>query len=376
MKNVSPIHSHLGPREVGAAVMTAADAAEFTLNNLDQLALMGLGLDASDVRAMAVALDAAPDLINGGQASGVVVEFLRNMLPGVIGVMTQARKIDELVGITTAGAWDDEEIVQETMELAGLAVPYGDHTNIPLASYDSAYVKRGLVRFELGFEVAKLEAGRASRTRINAAARKRAAVALALNIQRNRVGFYGYNSTSSLVYGFLNDPNLPAYQTVAATGTGGTTTWATKDFMAITGDLREAMGALLVQSGDNIDPRTAKVTLAIPTVAAAYLTVTNIQGSLTVESWFKATYPNARIVTVPELAGANGGANVFYLYPETVAGDDTSEDNGRTFDQIVPVQLQLLGTEQRAKAFLEDYTNATAGVFVKRPFAVIRRTGI
>lgn len=357
-------------------VFTAQDAADFDLSNLSELAALGLGLDASGIRQMAVALDAAPDLLEGGPANGVYVQFLRNFLPGVIGVMTQARKIDELVGMSTAGAWSDEEVIQETMTPVGIAVPYTDKGNVPLASYDTRFVKRGVVRFENGFELNRLEADRASRMRANAAQRKRNSVALSLNIQRNRVGFYGYAAASAPIYGFLNDPNLGAYNTVDATGTGGTTTWSTKDFMAITGDMREAIGALQVQMGGNFNPRTDRFTVAISTASATYLTVTNIQGGVSVEEWFKKTYPNARIVDAMELEGANGGQNVFYIYLETVSGEEGSDDNGRTFDQIVPTILQQLGVEQKAKGFLEDYTNATCGVFTKRPYAVWRGTGI
>lgn len=381
-KIAAAILGHVSPRAVGRAIMSAEDAAEFTLDNLSELGAIGLGLTANDVRKMAAGLgmDAAPDLLSGGQANGIYIHFLRNMLPGVVGTMTQARKIDELVGITTAGAWSDEEIVQETMSPAGLAQPYTDKGNIPLASYDMGYETRGVIRFELGFELNKLESDRASRARVNAAQRKRSAVALALNIQRNQVGFYGYNFGNfnvAPVRGFLNDPTLPAYASVAPTGQGGATGWATKDFTAITGDFREAIGDLQRRMAGNFDPRTERFTLALGTGSATYLTVTNLQGSLSVEGWLKQTYPNMRIVDAPELDGANGGQSVFYIYPETVSSeDDGSDDNGRVFDQIVPTLMTQLGVEVGVKGYTEGFTNATAGVLTKRPYAVVRRTGI
>jgi hypothetical protein len=43
--------------------------------------------------------------------------------------------------------------------------------------------------------------------------------------------------------------------------------------------------------------------------------------------------------------------------------------------QVVPSKFQVLGVEKGAKGYKEDYSNATAGVFCKRPFAVVRRTG-
>ncbi|SPY94377.1 Uncharacterised protein [Proteus mirabilis] len=44
--------------------------------------------------------------------------------------------------------------------------------------------------------------------------------------------------------------------------------------------------------------------------------------------------------------------------------------------QVVPVKYQLLGSLNQIKGYMEDATNATAGVFVTRPWAVTRLTGI
>jgi hypothetical protein len=79
-------------------------------------------------------------------------------------------------------------------------------------------------------------------------------------------------------------------------------------------------------------------------------------------------------VTAPQLDAANGGAGVFYMYADTV--DDGGTDDKRTWAQIVPVKFMALGVEQRAKSYIEDFTNATAGAFLKRPYAVVRYTGI
>ena len=57
-------------------------------------------------------------------------------------------------------------------------------------------------------------------------------------------------------------------------------------------------------------------------------------------------------------------------------GVDVTDWGGATFVQIVPAKFQALGTEKQAKGYVEDFSNATAGLFVKRPFAVQRLTGI
>jgi hypothetical protein len=96
---------------------------------------------------------------------------------------------------------------------------------------------------------------------------------------------------------------------------------------------------------------------------------------MSVADWLKKTYPNMRVVVAPELAAANGGANVFYLYADEI-NDGDSDDGGQTFIQIVPTKFKTLGVEKRAKNYLEDYANATAGIMLKRPYAVVRRSGI
>jgi hypothetical protein len=264
------------------------------------------------------------------------------------------------------------------MEPTGLAQLYGDYTNVPLASWNLAFERRTIVRFEEGMQVGVLEEARASKVRVASAARKRASATLALDIQRNRVGFYGYNSGNDRTYGFLNDPSLPAYVNVP-NGAAGTPQWSTKNFQEITADIRNAVGALIVQGGGvikggpNAQNPTA-MTLALPLGTDNYLSVTTDFG-MSVADWLKKTYPNMRVVVAPELAAANGGANVFYLYADEI-NDGDSDDGGQTFIQIVPTKFKTLGVEKRAKNYLEDYANATAGIMLKRPYAVVRRSGI
>jgi hypothetical protein len=82
-----------------------------------------------------------------------------------------------------------------------------------------------------------------------------------------------------------------------------------------------------------------------------------------------------RVVSAPQLNNANGNANVFILFADAV-NDGLSTDDNKTFIQVVPATFQLLGVQQLAKGYEEDYSNATAGVMVKRPYAVYRASGI
>lgn len=343
-----------------------------------QLSRIGINFDARTLALMASAvgmgMDAAPDpLRTAVAAAGIPAQFLQSWLPGFVMTITQARKIDELIGVATVGSWEDENIIQAGMEYTGQAQPYGDLTDIPLSSWNPAYTSRTIVRFEEGLRVGRLEAARAAKANVDDAASKRAAAALALEIQRNRVGFVGYMGGENHTYGFLNDPNLPAAIALPA-GAGGSSSWASKTFLEITADLRMLMARIQVQSGDTLDPTTGGFTLAIPTGSATFLSVTSEFGN-SVRQWLTETWPNLRIVTAPELANAVGGENVLYLYADSVS-DGYSDDGGEVFMQMVPSRVTPLGVENGAKHYTEDYTNATAGALLKRPYAVVRATGL
>jgi uncharacterized membrane protein len=260
------------------------------------------------------------------------------------------------------------------MERLGTSVPYGDMTNVPLSNWNVNFNTRNVVRFEQGMRVAILEEARASRIKVSTATEKRNSATLSLEIQRNSVGFFGYNAGANNTFGFLNDPGLGAF-VVFANGAAGTPQWSTKTFLEITADIRAMISALRVQSQDNIDPRKIPLTLAISTVSIDFLSITNVQGTQSVMQWLTQTYPNVRVISAPELINAHAGDNVAYLYAEDVGGIDGSTDDGRVFLQVVPAKFKVLGVQTLAKGYEEDYSNATAGIMVKRPWAVVRYFG-
>ncbi len=371
-------HFHVSGRE--AAARRAAGKSLFAMDQADvnafaQLRAVGLGLDAEKINAMAAF---AMDDAQGGVLTGSIgtpVQFLQAWLPGLVRAVFKIRVIDELVGITTIGEWSDEEVVQGAIESMGDAVPYGDLSNVPMSDWNLNWERRTIVRFEKGFYVGRLEEARAAALRVSSQAEKRIAAATALDIQRNQVGFVGYNGGSDRTYGFLNDPYLPAYVTVANGATSGSPLWSTKSTLDIIADLIQAFQTLEVQSGGNIQPKVDGTTLALPTGWDAYLGTPTTLGYSAGE-WLKENYPKSRVVTAPQLQAANGSANVFYLYADKVESDPESSDDGRTWMQAVPAKLQTLGVQQEAKRYIEDFVSATGGTMCKRPWAVYRATGI
>lgn len=306
------------------------------------------------------------------------IQFLQNWLPGFVKILTAARRIDEIVGIQTVGAWEDQEIVQGIVEPSAVAIEYGDRTNIPLASWNPNFETRTIVRAEMGISVGILEEGRAAKMRLNSAETKRQAAAVSLETFRNAVGFFGWNGGNNRTYGFLNDPNLPALITAPS---GGWTAAAATDngFQLITGDIRSALRELRIGSQDNIDPKAANITLVLPTSKREYLTVTTNYG-VSVQGWLEDTYPKLRVVSAPELQGQGatiGTDDVMYVFVDEIDSSvDGSTDDGSVFSQLVQTKFITLGVEKKAKSYVEDYSAATAGILLKRPWGVVRYTGI
>ncbi len=354
---------------------------DFNASEFRSLPKIGINLSEQSVKKMMYgykqaldslhAMDALQPTITTGSV-GTPVQFLQNWLPGFVFVITAARKIDDIIGIMITGSWEDEQIVQGILERTGAGQVYGDYTNVPLSSWNTNFNYRTVVRFEEGMKVGVLESARAARMLVDDSGMKREAAALNLEINRNAVGFYGFNSGDNNTYGFLNDPGLLAYTEVAV-GASTSTLWSTKTFLEICKDIRTAIVTLRTQSQDTIDPEKVDLTLAISTDAVDYLSTTSDFG-ISVRDWLRVAYPRIRVVSAPQLNNAYTSDNVFYLFADKI--DDMSTDGGRVWIQPVPTKFQVLGVQQLAKAYEEDYSNATAGAMCKRPFAVTRWFGI
>ena len=335
------------------------------------LLTLGISMDAAVLKDLsqtyASAIDAAVSLQTTPSITNPV-QFFQYWAPEAVEVITAARKIDDIAGREIAGSFEDEEIVTTILEKTGRARPYSDTANIPLSSYNSNFTERSIVRFEEGLEVGYLENMRASRMRIDSHEMKAEAAAESLAIELNNIGFYGYANGQNKTYGFLNDPNLPAYQTVAQ-GSSANTGWETKSFNEITSDIITAVAQLVNQLAGKFDPTKASFTLVLSLVSTQWLNTMNELGTKSVFQWLRETYPKLRIESAVELNGANGGSNVFYMLVDDISGK-------KTIKQYVPDVFRLIGVEKKAKVVVEDYACATAGLIVLYPVAVVRYSGI
>lgn len=376
MLKESVTHSSLRSRQVRKYQM---DAKSMTSNAVTALQRIGINIDPQIVREQigilyrGAANDAAFTPAQTTASVPTPIQFLQTWLPGFIQLITAARKIDKLIGIKTVGSWSDAEVVQGIYEPGVTPVEYGDYVNLPLADWNTNFVRRSVVRGLMGMQVGLLEEDRAAAMRLSSSDAKRKSSAAGLEIMRNAIGFYGWLSGDNQTFGFLNDPNLPAFN--STTVSGG---WSAGTFAQITGDLRAAVIGLRTQSQDLIDPEEVEMTLALPTSHVDYLTVTTDFG-VSVRDWLKETYPKIKVVSAPELNEVSNASNdaVFYLFAEEIPADvDGSTDGGETFIQLVQTKFMTLGVEKKVTFYQEGYANASAGVLCKRPWAVYRVMGI
>lgn len=357
MKNTTPIRQNFEPKHLYGYKVSD----KTTWGTLDKFGI------SSTKKAMQAAMDEFPEMMTEASVA-TPIQFLQFLNPEVITYLTTKRDIDELLGVTMAGTWEDEEIVQGAIELLGSARPYGDKANPNLASYNVGYERRTIVRFEEALEVGILESARAAKARINTHSTKKQAVSEVLELSRNLVGYNGYSNGANRTYGFLNDPDLPAYVSVA-TGAAGYTGWSTKTFIEITKDIIGMVSALQQQTGNHYNPLTQAATLSVSLASYQYLNTMNELGTKSVLDWLKATYPLIEVKASAFLDGANGGANVAYLYANQIGGKGVIE-------QFVQDKLRFLGLDKFAKVIREYYSNATAGVMVLQPIGIVRRSGI
>lgn len=320
-----------------------------------------------DLRAVGYDIRNMDGVLTGGGSGGVPGYVSRHVLEtwlsGTLRMLTAVRNIDEIVGISTVGRWEDEAIRLRMIESAGDPLMYGDDTPVPFADIRTTAESRGIVRFELGFQVGRLEDVRLGASGYQAANEKRRAVQESLDTARNRIGFNGFNSSLTNVYGLLNDPSLPAY--------AGSQPWLTATYAQLVTEFTAMVNQIEQQSGGHLQDSTNLV-LAIPT---GYREIFNKENSLgrTFRQWLNDNYPNTRVVTTPELVDVNGTVDGAYLFIENAGQFDDSDVEASSMIQAVPVREYVIGSENQIKGYVEDLGMATAGVFVLRPWAFARR---
>jgi hypothetical protein len=332
---------------------------------MDMILAVGQGMDTAG----------QPNITPGSVVTPI--QFLQEFLPGAVEIITQVRKADEFIGMSNIGSWFQETIVQAVLERQGKAASYTDQGNTNLGTWNQIFETRGIQRHEMGLQVGRLEQARASEIRVDSAGQKRSAVMIELEIIRNQIAFFGFNQPASAsltnpTFGILNDPGLGAYKTVPAYSGGQG--FENGTFQEIKNTIMEGVAFLQTQSKGRVMPESQPITMGIALSSYVYLAQVTDFG-VSVIDWMAKSLANVRVVAIPEFdLAVSGTDNVMYMQADSVMDSGTDDQN--VWLQAVQSKLFTLGVQQKTKGFEEAYLNATAGAMCKRPYAVVRFSGV
>jgi hypothetical protein len=347
------------------------------VENYQALQSMGLNFPTNVVAATAkayakaYAMDDNQGLVTTATI-GTPVQFLQTWLPGFVRTQTVARKIDSVIGMTTVGRGMTRKSCRASSSPWASRCSYGDATNISLASWNTNFERRTVVRFEKGFEVFRLEAARAGASASTPAARSATALHRASKCSATSWASTGLQRRQQP---HVRLPERPQPAQLRHRGDGRVLVHPVGEQ-----DVHRDLPGHPLGRGRAADPVAGQHQPVQrpddPDGGDGGVPVPDDPGGL---RQHVATAVDPRDVPADARrvgpATERGQRRRERVLPDADTVEDGSSDNGRVFDQLVPAKFMALGVQQLPKSFIEDFTMATAGTLLKRPWAVVRRSG-
>lgn len=352
----------------------ACDEAPEEFHTVEALAAQGIGFNA---KALTDVMDESPMATDPGINAPWF--YLNYMAKKPIQVVTQRTTMDEILGRTQEGSWAHNTITKQFREFSGRTAEYKDFADATAPRVNRGYSRdtRTIIRLSAGLIVGELESRQSALVpgMYSPHQDKRESLALLMKLDRDAIGYFGYQVGDARCFGLLNDPRLdPFYQVPAAKdasgGTTGTVTkWQDKSAHDIIRDLQFAMSKVMVRARGNFIPATTPFKLVIPVGCDQYLNKITECGGYSVRKWIADNWKACTIVNSPVFDGALGGENVFYIIASKFG-------TGPTAEQIVPSSLFMVGSMKRETGHSELWSMATLGTFVLQPMGIGRFFGI
>lgn len=315
-----------------------------------------------------VAMDAAYPLVTTGN-SGIPAMLSTYIDPKLIEVLVAPMKAAEASGSEVKkGDWTTRTAMFPVIESTGEATSYGDYNNSGSAGVNFQFPQRQSYHYQTITQWGERELADAGLAKIDLAARKNIASALTLNKYQNKTYLFGVSGLQN--YGMLNDPALPADLT-PNTKTAGGTAWITSGgvvnatALEVQQDIMKIFFTLQATNKGLIDANT-KMTLIMSPQSMVALGINN-QFGISVRKYLEDTYPNMRIVSVPEYATA-GGQKV-QLVVDEYEGQPTWSCAFTEKMRAHPIILELSAYKQKKSA-------GTWGTIVFRPQFVQGMIGV
>lgn len=284
--------------------------------------------------------------------------------PTVIEIMTAPRRAREIFPEEKKGDWTTPYMKWRVDEITGSTQPYSDYANGTTSGVNSEWQTRQQYVFQTSITYGDLETALSGAARVNLAAAKQRAAARVIDIDQNH--FYLRGVAGREIYGILNDPNLPASLTAAATGTGGSTKWADKTTTQIYNDILALFAQLSEQSSGLIDKDTPLKLVLSPEMSVRLGAATDF--NVSVLDMITKYFAGLTIVTLPELHSATAGETVMLVAPEA-AGQQTG---------VLPFGEKLRAGRivPDMSSFRQKFLGSTYGGLIRQPWAIASMTGM
>ena len=209
---------------------------------------------------------------------------LQYIRPGAIETLTAPRMSDRLARAEKNGKWGDMVVTVKLKEYTGKTSPddglYSDGLQVK-TNYTT--VNRGVYYYQTGWLATDMEEATVGAMQENYRADQVEAAMRTLAIDRNNFFFNGIETANGQtpIYGFMNDPQLGAYATVAAgDGAENPTYWVNKTPEQIANDVVTAVSQLIAQSQGIVEDEleNGKIMIAVATGSIGQLDRNNSFG--------------------------------------------------------------------------------------------------
>lgn len=300
---------------------------------------------------------------------------LQYIRPGAIEALTAPRMSDRLARAEKNGKWGDMVVTVKLKEYTGKTSPddglYSDGLQVK-TNYTT--VNRGVYYYQTGWLATDMEEATVGAMQENYRADQVEAAMRTLAIDRNNFFFKGIATANGQtpIYGFMNDPELSAYTTVAAgTATTNPTYWVNKTPEQIANDIVTAVSQLIAQSQGIVEDEleNGKIVIAVATGSIGQLDRNNSFGK-SARAMLKETYGDkVEFIAVPQLNNADSNSDVFYATFQFTSGPATLINSYIEMAKAYPVY-------QRDSVVSQKISAATSGAIVQLPWAIVRYNGI
>lgn len=294
----------------------------------------------------------------------VPAELLAFIDPTVIEILTAPRKAREIFPLQQKGAWTTPYEKWRMDEIVGSTQPYSDFANGTTSGVNANWATREQYLFQTSIVYGDLEVAMSGAAKMDLVAAKQRSAATIIDIDFNRFALLGVAGKS--IYGILNDPNLPAAITAAATGAGNSTYWADKTTQAIYNDVLLLFGQLVKQSKGLIDQHSRLKLCVSPEMAVRLGSSTDF--NITVYDMLTKYFSSLSIVTVPELYSSTTGDTALMVADQV---------NGSPVGYIgYSIQMMSQRVVPDMSSFRQKFLSSTYGGVILQPFAVAQMTGL